>query len=454
MDRLFQTVDEDAVKFVVDRRPSKKLLADMHLWNVFKTAAANSAAEMAHRDDEDDDYACIVEADDKLHKQNKKRRHSDDIHDHGLEFSAAAIEISPPLVSSLDKGSKRSMTHDGNGLLQQTKKGKQMENSKNIGEDLDHESVTKVCRERKKKHGTLVDENDRRTEVKSYDRNEPGDSTVVSGSELPSPVDLPHHARKKREKNRRKTSVDVTEGMVDEPTAGTVGKDLGVGQAVAPEVSIHARKKHGKNRHETSVDVTEGTIDEFTAGTAGKDLRMEQAVAPDVSVKVGPTVGDTSDAGVVQSASAVSFECHREAHSVEKSPRVQGSAVQEEQEEGDDDDEATMIVSGCEVTDARHSKTLTAPTCRQSNKVIKSPSNAHKASRVTQALEETVVDSPPPTKDRSSPSPCVVLDSSAVAKKSPKKAGPSNVRMLSSPGDVSTAGLLTDTTTSIPVHYV
>ena len=106
VDCLFQTVSEDAVKFVVDRRPNKTLSADVHLWTVSETAATNSSAETVHRDDDGDGGGG------KQHKRSKKRQHLGDIQDRSVEFSADEMKISSPLTSSLE-GSKPGLTHTG-----------------------------------------------------------------------------------------------------------------------------------------------------------------------------------------------------------------------------------------------------------------------------------------------------------------------------------------------------
>ena len=111
MDHLFQTVSEDAVRFVVDRRPNKTLSADVHLWSVSETAATNSSAETVHRDDGDDGGGGG-----KRHKGSKKRGHLDDIQDRSVEFSAGEMKISSPLTISLE-GSKPGLTHTGSDTV-------------------------------------------------------------------------------------------------------------------------------------------------------------------------------------------------------------------------------------------------------------------------------------------------------------------------------------------------
>ena len=368
---FFQTVGEDVVKFVVDRRPSKTLLADMHLWNVSETAAANLAPDTEHQED-DVNVGNHVEVDDKQHKRSKKRQHSNDIQDDRVEFSAAEMKITSPLMSSSYTGStrKEDLVSTGNGKMKRRKKGEHKEYSKNVdakvAEDSDHEPVTKTHPERKK-HKSLKDENSQRADGETDGNIESGNFAHISGSEFPRSVDTPHRARKKRVKNRHEVSLDAT---ADERTAGTVGRDSGT----------------------------------------------EQAAAPDASVKTSATGGDIHDAEVIQSPSGPSSEFQREAF------KLRCSAP-------------------------------STPSRGESGKVL-SPGCAYKASCIKNASEETIVDSPP-TSSHSPPSsldPVVALDS-AVAKKSPRKTGRSNVQQLNSPSDVSAARPLTETPTSAPVCY-
>ena len=108
-DHLFQTVGEDAVRFVVDRRPSKTMSADVHLQSASETAATNFSAEMVHRDDDNDGSG-------KRHKRSKKRGHLGDIQDRSVEFSAGEMKISSPLTSSLE-GSKPGLTNTGSDTV-------------------------------------------------------------------------------------------------------------------------------------------------------------------------------------------------------------------------------------------------------------------------------------------------------------------------------------------------
>ena len=330
---MFQTVGDNAVKFVVDRRPSKTLLAGMHLWNDAETAAVNPTEEVIDRNV----HELGVEVSGKQHKWSKKRQRSDDVqdHSHGTEISAIEKNISLPLTSGLDEESKQDRT-SGDGKVKRRKKGEQKQDSKNIvakiREDLDVEPETEAD-QKSKKHETLVDENCQRTELESDGKNESGSFGVISRSELSSSVDMPHHSHKKHAKNRHKASVDATDGAVNKSTAVTVVEDLGMEPDVNIEPAVddtpdsevlrppsaigcevdrvnvphRGHKKHAKSRREASIDAAECVVNDPTAGTAGKDLGMEAGV----SEKVGPVAGNTHEAEVIQTASGIGSECER-----------------------------------------------------------------------------------------------------------------------------------------------
>jgi len=394
VDHLFQAVGEDTVKFVVDRRPSKTLLADILLRNVSETATADSTAEMDHKEDDDD--GCDVEPDDKQQKRSKKRRHSY-IHDGAMKFSVEEMKISPTIMSDLDTGSKLDLTPTGNVKMKRKKKGEQNEYLKNVsaevGEDSNHEPVIQARRERKK-HKYLIEENTKTTEVEKDDRNESDNSVVISQSNLPSSVDVPRHGRKKYAKNRHETSVDAAEGAVNNPTAGTAGKDLGI-EPVGASVKT---------------------------GSAVSDIEFVHSPS---GMSQGETIG-VKQPSQVHNAELPVFELVMQ----------------------DNDDDAGKAASGSKVSGSLPS----LPSHGKSKKVIKSPSSGYKA---TLASEEAVVDSPVMKghSPLSSLDPAVISDS-VVAKKSPKKTSPNRSQVLPSSSDVSAARPLTETPTSVPVCYL
>ena len=172
------------MEFVVDRRPSKTILTDTHLWSVTETAPENTASETKH--------------------EQSRRQHSGDTQDHSVEFSTEERKISSPgkdvsekdgeHVSKLDRSHKR-------------EKRALKERSTKIIDEVTHDGdVDSVIHQRKKKHKSSKDANSRRTYVYPQVENDSENSAVVLCNETGGTVDLPHHGGKKSGKKRPKSS--------------------------------------------------------------------------------------------------------------------------------------------------------------------------------------------------------------------------------------------------------
>ena len=491
------------MKFVVDRRPSRSLLTDVHLSKNLETvttkplekcgsgrsslqvncSAANAESETAFGGD---DVNRDIEVDDGQQRQ-RKRQHSDVRQDQQVEFSAAEVTVSS---SSKDTSDKSVGKLDRDGKIKKREKRKQKEDVaevvENVTEDSDRDAVPRGSQERKK-HKSSRDTNSPRTRVEPDIENRHTDSDVVLTNAPPESVTVPHHRDKKSRKKQPKSFVDVVEGKDDEQHLSSPGdyENVDSGRTekmtMASVSSLSGPKLRHKKRSKISTEKTFSSPSQ----TARKDPSIERSATPENCENSDSTSGATSSADVVSSLGGMTSECRKEPHGVVNLPDVHSM----ESERlfrlvMEDDDSADKIISG---SGGAQIKVPSTPTCELSNKVATSPSSAGKASpvtdltldrsssriqmdalghtltpfcsvcRVAEPSDKTSVDSrlKEDGLSRLRLDPTAVSES-PVAKKSPRKMPgcSSDVNVLPSPTDGSAAGRITAAATNVCVTGV
>ena len=410
---------EDAVKFVVDRRPSKTLLADMNLWNVSETGAS----ETTHRTTVDDDDD--VEIDDKQHKQGKKRQHSDAGDNQSLEMLTSVV------VDSSDRGTEPDVR---SGKKKQRKKREPKEHA--IGRQDWTDSATPMSPELKK-HRSSNDTNDKGTDVEPDSDHE----AVILMSESPESFDSPRHVRKNHGKNRKESSVNITERgteahhYLNSDRPENMESEDSTKPVTPRSVDISpsaGRKTHRKKRAKNSVD------DDFSSTVEKAD-----GVEESVTRKSSET---TAMCGSMESPRTGT----KETVDVQKSSGVEVQVLF--QWSDDSNDRATKAAPDSDVTGSMSYRILSTPPRGESDRIVGSP----RSDLVPQPADTTVTDSQ--KKKGHSPQSCLypsVILESPVKTKSPTKTTrcPRDAEM-SSPVEGLLAGQATSTAIHMLVRYV
>jgi len=414
---------EDAVKFVVDRRPSKTLLADMNLWNVSETGASETAQRTTVDDDDD------VEIDDKQHKRGKKRQHSDAGDNQSLEMLTSVV------VDSSDRGTEP----DGrSGKKKWRKKREPKEHAIDRQDWTD--SATPMSPELKK-HRSSNDTNDEGIDVEPDSDRE----AVILIRESPESFDSPRHVRKNHGKNRKESSVNITEHKADEhhclnsDRPENMESENSTKPVTPRSVNISpsaGRKAHRKKRAKISVD---DFVDDEFSSTVEKADGVEESVTRKSSET-------TAMCGSMESPRTGT----KETIDVQKSSGVEVQVLF--QWSDDSNDRATKAAPDSDVTGSMSYRIPSTPPRGESDRPVGSaPSDL-----VLQPADKTVTDS---QKNKGhSPQSCLypsVILESPMRKKSPTKTArcPRDAEM-SSPVDGLLAGQATSTAIDVLVRCI
>ena len=389
------------MKFVVDRRPSKTFLTDQHLWNSSETVAVNTESEMGC---ENGDGGSHMDIDGRPHRRSKKRR-SEAVQDHDVEFSAAVMNVSSPTMFSADLENQPLPKPADGGKMKKSKKTEWKERVTKIDEkvtdDSDLSFVARSHREQKK-HKSSVGAKNQKTSMEPQAENratKSDDEISRIDSEL---LAFSHHALEKCKKKRPKNSVDVLDtkaGVCDstsrnhrdniESKSSTESPMTTIASAASPT----GEKPRHKKRSKISVENAALTP------TSGRDLREELFPSPKVSGKTEAAGGSgRKSAALPGSPSVITSEHGKEACDAKKLPGVCSidSSPLSKLMEPDVEDSASAVISGSDVIEnSTQFETRMTPVHGESNVVVKSPSNTV---YVKPSLREIVLQSPPKAK--------------------------------------------------------
>jgi len=373
VDWFFQAKNEDVVKFVVDRRPSKTVLTDTHLWNTMETTAASTSAalEMTRLADDDD-------VDDDLQCKGSKRCHSHVARDHNVEYTAAESEIPVPDSSDNSKGHERGPQLERDGKKKKRRKTEKEEHVTyvvtKVAEDANRDTamIGDLDRKKRKKMNLPVLDADNI-------ENRIEDSAVVMRDGSSGLVSSPHDGSKKSLKNRAKNFVGIEEeGGTGEKRFLVSGHPANIEQvsSATDVASVSPRKLHHKKRlkHCREMDVSSHIR------TAEADPHM---ASYDASVYIHSSFPDEDTADGMKSSRG------KETLGVEKSASLEGPKSMDLLQlvmQGDDDDDDDELLLGTDIADhPRINVPLTSAHAVFSSS-IKPPSIVP---HMTEALDET-----------------------------------------------------------------